>query len=691
MAKKSPSASSSPLTIRLAESGLTPADITPLELEYLPGPEVQRLSRAFANVGAIKIPYFDVNGSPLSSQPGLPPFYRLRYVEKQVTFDQGTTKQQRYTQLPGSGVCAYFPRLIDWRPIVNDPTQFIMITEGEFKAAKACKEGFPTIGLGGVYNWRSSKSGILFLPELAALNWARRDVYIVFDSDFKSNEHVCAALVALAEELYTRGANPWMTTLPQSGEKKVGLDDYLLAEGPEKFASLVSESEPLTISRELWRMNDSVVYVRDPGLVASLISPTEFQKISPAAFKEHSSWATKSVPERVISKDGQATLKSVSAAPAWLRWGFRREVHRMTYKPGATRFMDDRGQPALNLWPGWGTSPKSGDVGPFLALVSHIFQGAEPEAMGWFLDWCAHPIQYPGAKLFSAVVIYGTRHGTGKSLLGYTLGSIYGKNFTEIRQGDLHASFNEWSECKQLVLGDDVTGSNKRQDADLLKKLITQKELRVNPKYIPSYVVPDCINYIFTSNQPDSFFLEEDDRRFFIHEVIVSPLDEEFYIEYQLWLDSGGAAALFDWFLKRDIAAFNPAAPAFKTRARSRMIADVRSDLGSWIERLRIDPASVLRVGDHALEAPLMTSSQLMSVYLNGSEQRHLTANGVARELRRQNMPMANGGEPLNAGAGPERYYIVYDQARWLNATKAEVIKEIKSQVVQPFAAPARY
>ena len=121
------------------------------------------------------------------------------------------------------------------------------------------------------------------------------------------------------------------------------------------------------------------------------------------------------------------------------------------------------------------------------------------------------------------------------------------------------------------------------------------------------------------------------------------------------------------------------------------MIADVRSDLGSWIERLRIDPASVLRVGDHALEAPLMTSSQLMSVYLNGGEQRHLTANGVARELRRQNMPMANGGEPLNAGAGPERYYIVYDQARWLNATKAEVIKEIKSQVVQPFAAPARY
>ena len=58
-------------------------------------------------------------------------------------------------------------------------------------------------------------------------------------------------------------------------------------------------------------------------------------------------------------------------------------------------------------------------------------------------------------------------------------------------------------------MGDDVTGSDKRADADFLKKLITQKELRVNVKYLPAYTVKDCINYFFTANHPDSFFLED--------------------------------------------------------------------------------------------------------------------------------------------------------------------------------------
>src|SRR5690606_17830809 len=153
----------------------------------------------------------------------------------------------------------------------------------------------------------------------------------------------------------------------------------------------------------------------------------------------------------------------------------------------------------------------------------------------------------PGVKMFSSAVVYGIKHGTGKSLIGYTLGRIYGKNFTEIKQKDLHSQFNEWAEARQFVMGDDITGSDKRHDADILKTLITQQELRINPKYVSSYVVPDCINYFFTSNQPDAFFLEDDDRRFFVHEVKVGPLPEEFYMDYELWLHTGGAAAVFHY------------------------------------------------------------------------------------------------------------------------------------------------
>ena len=50
--------------------------------------------------------------------------------------------------------------------LAKDPTESILITEGELKAAKGTAEDFPTIGLGGVYNFRASNHGLFFLPEL---------------------------------------------------------------------------------------------------------------------------------------------------------------------------------------------------------------------------------------------------------------------------------------------------------------------------------------------------------------------------------------------------------------------------------------------------------------------------------------------------------------------------------------------
>jgi hypothetical protein len=258
-------------------------------------------------------------------------------------------------------------------------------------------------------------------------------------------------------------------------------------------------------------------------------------------------------------------------------------------------------------------------------------------------------------------------------MIGYTMGRIYGKNFTEIRQSDLHANFNEWAECKQFVLGDDVTGSNKRQDADMLKKLITQQELRLNPKYVPSYVVPDCINYLWTSNQPDAFFLEDTDRRFFIHEVTVEPLPEEFFVDYSLWLDSGGASALFDHLLKLDLGDFNPAAPALRTSAKERMTEDARSDLGTWVRQLLRTPDAILKVGDAAMEGDLFTNRQLLSLY-DPSGHTGTTANGLGRELKRAGARQVLDGAPVSLPDGAQdRLYIIHNQDRWVDADRQQV------------------
>lgn len=677
MKSKSTTKSKSLAETKLLSSGLTVEDAKILGIEFLSQQETAKLCFSYKPLASLKINYYDPSGKPLSDVPKGKPFYRIRYLEQGTDFGSlAEKKPARYVQEPNTIPVAYYPKnQEDWVGICKNPNNPLIITEGELKANKACKEGFPTIGLGGVYNFRSNKMGVPWLPSLDFVNWLRRNVYIVFDSDYRTNPLVCNALKALADELHDRGAFCFIVSLPQlTQEDKVGLDDFLVQSGPsanDQFRKLLADAEPLGLTKPLFGFNERFVYVQNPGLIID--QKTRF-KISPSAFKEHSQSAV-SYQERKLNLDGTISYKATSAAASWLKWPIRSEVSKMSYLPGKDKFVEQKGNLVFNTWPGWGVEPRKGDVSPFLDLVDHLFTGSEKEARTWFLRWCAFPLQNPGVKMFTSVVIHGIRHGTGKSLIGYTLGRIYGENFTEIDQGDLHANFNEWAECKQLVLGDDVTGTNKRADADFLKKMITQRELRVNTKFIPSYTVPDCINYYFTANGPDSFFLEDDDRRSFIHEVIVGPLSEEFYFEYDMWLDTGGSAAVFDYLLKLDLGDFNPAAPAFRTEAKNRMIATVQSDLASWCRSLLQTPNHILKVGEITINKDLFTSKELLQFY-DPHGKTGTTANGLGRELARAGIRQVANGRPVKLADGSQgRYYAVRNSDSWLSKPQTAVSK----------------
>lgn len=665
---------------KLASSGLTTADN--LGMTFLSAAQTTALHPSFQPLCSLHIPYFDIMGNPLSDWPGCPPFYRLRYLEVGTGFTTLAAKKPiRYTQEPNTRPTAYFPPNQEWVPIVENPDEPLLITEGELKAAKACKEGFPTIGLGGVHNWRSLKNGVVWLDSLAPVVWPRRNVYICFDSDYRTNPQVCAALHDLAEILHQFGAYVHLVTLPDIiGLSKTGLDDFLLAE-PDGLAPLLASATPLGLTKPLWQLNARYAYAQHPGLI---INQQTLTKTAPQAFTAHVE-STRLYQERRLKNDGTVSFAPVAAAVAWLQWPLRTEVSRLTYQPGHETFTNGE----FNIWPGWGLTPAAGDASPFLELVDHLFSTAEPEAKTWFLRWCAYPLQHPGFKMFSSVVLHGIRHGTGKSLLGLTLGRIYGKNFTEISQMDIHNSFNEWAEGKQFVMGDDVTGSNIRAEADFLKKLITQRELRVNGKYVPTYVVPDCINFIFTANHPDSFFLEDDDRRFFIHEVQVAPLSEAFYMNYDLWVDSGGAAAVFDYLMKLDIGDFNPSAPACRTAAKERMIANVQSDLAGWVRQLLATPEFILRVGEIALTSDLYTSKELLQIY-DPSGKTGTTANGLGRELARAGVRQVCGGKPIRAPDGSQgRYYAVRHMDYWLTASTSLVTEHLAQN--RPSTKSAKY
>jgi len=662
--------------LKLQSSGLDEADMKILRMEALGPLQTQAHYSSFDPLPSIKITYWDPTdlNKPLAAHPKWPPFYRIRYLRS-----AGDKKDDvRYTNEPGAGVVAYFPPNVDWPLMVPDATKEIIITEGELKAAKVGKCGYACIGLGGVWNFKSAPMGHMFLPELEQFNWVKRRVHIIFDSDVQEKQGVMEALNALADALKDRGALVYTVILPEAADgKKQGIDDYLVANPLVNMENLLCQGQPITEAAKLHAMNDELIYIADPGMI---VRRKTNQKLSPGAMKEHA-YSNSNYAEQHFNDEGKVSLRAAPIAHAWLKWPLRAGVNGMTYKPGAPKILnqDDKFKSAWNIWPGWGVQPEHGDVQPFLDLVAHLFKGSDPKDMEWFLKWCAYPLQYPSTKLFTACVIHGVKHGTGKSLVGYTLGRIYGSNFTEINQTHLHAGFNSWAEGKQLVMGDDVTGSNKRQDNDLLKKLITQRELRVNAKFMPEYVVPDCVNYLFTSNHPDAFFLENDDRRFFIHEVLTTPLHEDFYMEYSLWLDTTGPSALFAYLLGIDLSDFNPSAPALRTAAKEQMTSDTRSDLGDWVNKLRLEPDHILKVGNVVVPGDLFTTGDLLGIY-DPNEMKRITANGLGRELRRAAFPRANRGLPIRGAGGTDRYFIIRNVEKWIDATPAQLHEQLVKQ-----------
>ena len=124
----------------LQASGLVAEDIKarPIEMSERAACAVSPTAEGYV------IPYFGLEGKPI-------PFYRIRLFDQDI----------KYKQLKASPNHVYFPPNF-LRTLEQSKAPYIILTEGEKKAAAACKAGFPAIAFGGVDSWRNR---VLVVPK----------------------------------------------------------------------------------------------------------------------------------------------------------------------------------------------------------------------------------------------------------------------------------------------------------------------------------------------------------------------------------------------------------------------------------------------------------------------------------------------------------------------------------------------
>jgi putative DNA primase/helicase len=254
----------------------------------------------------------------------------------------------------------------------------------------------------------------------------------------------------------------------------------------------------------------------------------------------------------------------------WLDAPERRMVRedQVVFDPG---LVHDQAQ-VVNLFERLPLEP--GDPAGCQKIVDHLFHlcHGDPKLFHWVACWLAYPLQHPGAKMRTALVLHGLREGTGKSLMMDVMRAIYGRYARTVTQLQLQTEFTDWLSGMLFCVAEEVvTAAERKHHKGLLKNLITNETVQINPKNMPLRQEENHANFSFLSNEQQPMQLDPFDRRFTVINV-EEEKPKAWFAEIGAERASGGDAAFYAWLLQYDLGDFNEFTRPYENRDRERLV-----------------------------------------------------------------------------------------------------------------------
>lgn len=229
----------------------------------------------------------------------------------------------------------------------------------------------------------------------------------------------------------------------------------------------------------------------------------------------------------------------------------------------------------INLFRGMPMEPASGNCERLLELLQYLCGEADQDqapVTEWVLKWLAYPLQHPGAKMRTAVVMHGAAEGTGKNLFFGALQQIYGEYASLITQQELEDKFNGWmSRLLFLIANEVISKQEMRHHVGRLKNMVTEPVLPIRDMWAPIRYESNHVNMVFLTNEIKAMQISPTDRRYM---VIYTPgvLPEAYYLKVVEEMKGGGVAALYHYLLNLDLAGFTEHTKPIMTSAKQNLI-----------------------------------------------------------------------------------------------------------------------
>jgi Mesyanzhinovviridae DNA primase len=172
----------------------------------------------------------------------------------------------------------------------------------------------------------------------------------------------------------------------------------------------------------------------------------------------------------------------------WIENEARRQYERIVYAPNSKNDPQK-----LNLWTGFGCKSTKGDCHLYLAHLKNNIAAGNEEHAEYLLNWMARGVQHPGVAGEVAVVLRG-KEGTGKGVLAKCYGRLFGSHFRHVVQAKhLTGHFNAHLQQCSFLFADEAFFAGDKAHESILKALITEDTLLIEPKGVDPFGVRNCM------------------------------------------------------------------------------------------------------------------------------------------------------------------------------------------------------
>ena len=324
----------------------------------------------------------------------------------------------------------------------------------------------------------------------------------------------------------------------------------------------------------------------------------------------------------------------------WLTHEQRRQYPGIIFKPNGAPIINGK----LNLWRGWGVTPKRGEWGYMREHIYEVLAARDDDVDTYIVNWLAWSTQHADEQPEVALVFKGER-GTGRGTLGKAMCKLFGQHARHISSPvHLTGRFNAHLRQISFLFADEAYAPDDKSAEGTLKRVITEPTLTIEPKGRDVVEEPNRLHVMLASNDDWVVPAGPYERRYQVQDVASTYRQDRNWFEqiYKQLRNGGYEGMLFD-LLAYDLGNWHPR-DIVHTAALADQQAQSLSPFDAWwFEILQTgvipgaDPLKPDRVVSNRYEEEVTRSTAM-----GGSHTRTIRHEGLYDEARRSSPRLRN-------------------------------------------------